>query len=265
MHNYKLTIAYDGTHYAGWQRQSRPSSIVHGPWTKTIQEAIETALYKIFQKRIHLEGSGRTDAGVHAIAQVAHFKTDKKMEPRKLQAALNGILPFDIVVTKVEEARLNFHARFDARSKIYRYIIASPKAKSAFIHSCVYWTKYPLDVPLMRREAKCLLGRHDFKAFQASDRIERSSVTTIKKITFKATEDSDYLPFLSDAKLTLIDIEAKGFLRNMVRNIVGTLIDIGRGKIKKGELKKILKMKDRRLAGVCAPARGLYLLEVSYA
>lgn len=258
MKNFKLTIAYDGTGYAGWQRQTSRQS------KRTIQEEIESTLQKIFQKKIHLEGSGRTDAGVHALAQVANFKVDKTLQPYKLKKALNGILPDNIAITKVEKVPLSFHARFDVASKTYRYILGYPKTKTAFAHSLIHWIKYPLNVSLMQKETKCLLGRHDFKAFQASDRIERCSKTTIKKISIKTMERGDSFPFLTNSQFIMIDIQAKGFLRNMVRNIVGTLIDIGRGKIRTGELKKILGRKDRRLAGLCAPACGLYLLKVRY-
>lgn len=265
MPNYKLTISYDGTHYAGWQRQTsrQPSAVSRQP-KKTIQQEIESALQKIFRKKIYLIGSGRTDAGVHATSQVANFKVDKlSVDLLKLERALNGILPGDIVISKIQKVSPSFHARFCAASKIYRYVILNTQQKTPFMHQWVTWIRHPLDLGTMQRESRCLLGRHDFKSFQASDRIERKSRTTIRKIRIRRFK-SRGLPFLQNHNFVIIDIEADGFLRNMVRNIAGTLIEVGKGKIHKGELQIILKKKDRRFAGPCAPAKGLYLLDVCY-
>lgn len=260
MRNIKLTIAYDGSKYAGWQIQAT-KAIPHKP---TIQGKIEEALRKIFQKKIPLIGSGRTDAGVHAVGQIANFKTESTMTLDRLKAALNGILPFDIAILKAEEAGLSFHSRFDARSKIYRYIVVNQPARPAFLRSHACWVRPPLDVKAMQREARHLLGRHDFKSFQAHDRVERASVTTVQKIIVKGSNGCDTFPFLKDLKLIVIDIQAKGFARNMVRNMVGTLLEAGKGRLEAGGMVKILKKKDRRSAGPCAPGHGLYLMEVSY-
>lgn len=245
MRNIKLVIEYDGTNYCGWQVQRR------NRYKASIQEILEKALHKILQEKVKVIASGRTDAGVHAWAQVANFKTNSKITLNKLQRALNGNLPDDISINKIEEVGLDFHSRFDAKSKAYRYTILNRSYPSALSRNRVYFYPYFLDVKLMQRESRILLGRHNFKSFQASDTKERDPVKTIKKI--RITKEKD---------LIYIDIEADGFLYNMVRNIVGTLIEIGRGKFPKGSLKKVLLSKDRRLAGPSVPSWGLCLLEV---
>jgi tRNA pseudouridine38-40 synthase len=278
MPTYKLIISYDGSKYAGWQTQvSRQSpsgrltlsSVVSHqkkikPKLKTIQQEVEVSLGKIFQKKIKVEGSGRTDSGVHAMAQVAHFKADRLIEDEKLKNALNGILPKDIVVLRAQKTRDGFHARFDARAKTYRYVIINASTRPLFVSQYGYWVRFPLDVPLMRKEARSLVGKHNFKSFQASDKAKRSVQTTIYHVRIRKGKALDSFPFLKGMNLVLIDIEAKGFLRGMVRNIVGTLCDIARGRLPKGSLEKILMKKDRRAAGLCAPAQGLYLLKVDY-
>jgi tRNA pseudouridine38-40 synthase len=247
MHNIKLIIEYDGTNYCGWQVQRRNHK------KASIQDTLEKTLSKILQQKIRLIGSGRTDAGVHAKAQVANFKTNTPIELIKLQKSLNGLLPDDIKVLKTEEASLNFHSRFDAKSKIYRYTILNRPYPSVFLKNSTYFYPYHLNVKLMQKEAKGLLGRHDFKSFQASDKTERDSVRIIKKISI--TKDKD---------LIHINIEADGFLYNMVRNIAGTLIEIGRGKFPEGSLKRIVALRDRRVAGPTLPACGLCLVKVKY-
>ncbi|MGB2705812.1 MAG: tRNA pseudouridine(38-40) synthase TruA [Candidatus Omnitrophota bacterium] len=246
MPNIRLTIAYDGTGYAGWQIQKN---------AKSIQDEIEKALKKILGEKVRLIGAGRTDSGVHARAQVANFKTRKKFPPKKIQAALNAALPKDISVIEAKKAPLKFHSRFDAKSKIYRYTILNSRIDDPFLRNYYHKFPYKLNVPLMKRESGILLGRHDFKSFQrksASSRI-KSTVRTIKRITIKREKDFIH-----------IGIEANGFLHNMVRNIIGTLIEIGRGYFPEGSMKKILSAKDRRQAGPTAPARGLTLLKVKY-
>lgn len=251
MRNIRLTIEYDGTNYRGWQVQRQ----AHGAGRRadTIQETIEKALRKILQEKTRLIASGRTDAGVHAWAQVANFKTNSGIPQERLQKALNGLLPGDIAVSKAEEVKNSFHARFDAKSKIYRYTILNRPYRSAFSRNRVYFYPYPLDVGLMRKEAMGLVGKHDFKSFQATDKKRRGSVRRIKRLKITKEESLIY-----------IDIEAEGFLYNMARNIVGTLIEIGRGKMAKGSLKKILFARNRRVAGPTAPACGLCLLGVKY-
>ena len=264
MRNIKLTIEYDGTHYCGWQTQTSRKPSVLSLKLRTIQETLERSLQKILQEKVVLIGSGRTDAGVHAIAQVANFKTARLMPAERLKGALNAVLPKDIAVKKVEEAPLRFHSRFDAQAKRYVYHILQADTKTAFGAARIWHVREPLDIATMRREAKSLLGRHDFKSFQAQDRLERNSRTMIKEIVIKKHKLPGEVFYLSGDCIITIAIEASGFLRNMARNIVGTLVDAGRGKIKKGAVRKILSKRDRKSAGVCAPARGLCLLEVKY-
>lgn len=248
MRNLKLTIEYDGTNYSGWQCQN-----IRRPKKKTIQETIERALRKILREKVKLIASGRTDAGVHALAQVANFKTSRNIPALNLQRALNSVLPGDIAVIKVGKARADFHSRFSARAKIYRYTILNQPHPSAFLRNTACFYPYPLDIALMREEAKCLLGRHDFSAFCASGSSAKSAIRRIEKISIKKIN-----------RLIIIDIQADGFLYNMARNIVGTLIEIGRGRFKKGALKKILLSRDRSLAGPTAAAGGLCLVKVNY-
>jgi len=252
MRNLKIIIEYDGTAYCGWQVQNSSRK-------RSIQETIEKALRKILQENIKIIASGRTDAGVHARAQVANFKTKSKISTDKLQAALNGNLPKDIVITAIEEVASGFHSRFNAKSKLYRYIILNRSYPSALLKDKVYFFRYPLNVALMREEAKALLGKHDFKAFCASSSSAKDTVRRIKKIVVKS------LPADSkDGSRIVIDIEANGFLYNMVRNITGALVEAGRGKFPKGSLKRILAGKDRKLAGPALPACGLSLVQVKY-
>ncbi|MDD4980890.1 MAG: tRNA pseudouridine(38-40) synthase TruA [Candidatus Omnitrophica bacterium] len=258
MRNIKLTIEYAGTKYAGWQVQGRRH--------RTIQGTLEKALQKILREKIHLIGSGRTDAGVHAFGQVANFKTDSGVPVWKIQKALNANLPGDIVITSVEDVNFDFHSRFDAKSKVYRYTVLNRAYPPAILKDKVYFYPYPLDVELMRKETKSLLGRHDFKSFCASSSSVKDTIRTIKNITIKKSAYSLQLTVYSLKKPSLItiEIEADGFLYNMVRNITGTLLEIGRGKLPAGSLKRILLAKNRRLAGPTAPAQGLCLLEVKY-
>lgn len=264
MRNIRLEIEYDGTNYYGWQIQRHKVPVKKSPQSfgetksqrhrfKTIQETIENVLQKILQEKIKLICSGRTDTGVHAKAQVANFKTKSPVALDKLHLGLNALLPEDISVKKVRVAPDDFHSRFGVKSKIYRYIIFNNPHRSALSRNFVHCCRYPLDLKRMRCEAKSLLGRHNFRSFCASAGLAKNPVKTIKNITIKKLKDLIY-----------IDIEADGFLYNMARNIVGTLIDVGRGRFAKHSCRKILLSKNRRLAGPTAPAKGLYLFKVKY-
>ena len=248
MRNLKLEIEYDGSVYCGWQIQGSANGS-----KKSIQEVLEKRLRKILQEKTHTIVAGRTDAGVHASAQVANFKTHSNISSSRLLGGLNALLPEDISISKVEEVDNDFNARFNAKSKIYRYTILNRNYPSALLNSKVYFCPYPLNLSVMRREAELLVGRHNFKSFQASDYYERNPIKTIKGL--KISKKSN---------LVYIDFEADSFLYNMVRNIVGTLIEIGRGRFKEGSMRKILLAKDRRFAGETVPACGLCLLKVKY-
>ena len=244
MRNIKLKIAYEGTNYAGWQFQKN---------ARSIQEVLEKAILKVLGEKAGLTGSGRTDAGVHAMEQVANFKTTSKMPCYKLQHALNANIPDDIAITDCSEVPLNFNSRFAAKKKVYRYSIFNKKHPHPFYKSHFYRVSSRLDERLMMREARHLIGRHDFKAFQARDKKERGSVRTIKRLTVKREGDCVYF-----------DIVADGFLYHMVRNIAGTLIYVGRGKMPRGSIKRILRSKNRSLAGPTAPGKGLCLMKIKY-
>lgn len=255
MRNIRLVIEYDGTNYAGWQVQKN---------AKSVQATLESALKRIAGEKIRLVSCGRTDSGVHAQGHVANFKINSKIPLANLQRGLNSVLPRDIVIKKAEEVPLDFNSRYDAKSKVYRYTILNRSYPAALHRDYFYYVPYKLNLSAMKREAKCLLGKHDFKSFQAADKKERSSrktygllrdssIRTIKKLNIRKKDG-----FLE------IFIEADGFLYNMVRNIVGTLVEIGRGRFKAGSMKMILKAKNRNLAGPTAPAKGLCLVEVKY-
>ncbi len=251
MRNIKLTIEYDGTHYSGWQTQRFPAEKKSRLKKKTIQETIEKALNLILREQVHLSASGRTDAGVHARAQVANFRTNSFLSLQKIQLSLNSLLPEDIAVTGIRAMPLDFHARFNAKAKLYRYTILNRKHKTVFFNRYVWRCYFPLNAALMRKEAACLIGRHDFRSFTASGGDQRSTTRMIREVTIAQKGGT-----------IVISIIADGFLYNMVRNIVGTLVDIGRGRLR--NMKKILQAKDRRTAGMTAPAKGLCLIKVYY-
>lgn len=259
MRNIKLTIEYDGTHFNGWQTQTARNKQATSKTQRTIQNEIEKVLKKIFKQNLKLIGSGRTDSGVHALGQVANFQTHSVMSVKKMQSALNANLSEDIAILKAEEASPDFHAQYSVKEKTYRYIILNRNSRCTQQKNFCLQYPYKLNVRAMREEAKALVGRHDFKSFTASDPAKRkkgikeNTVRTIKCLTITKKED-----FLT------IDITANGFLYKMVRNIVGTLLEVGSGKLAKGSVKLILAKKDRTMAGITAKPKGLTLLEVRY-
>lgn len=276
MQNIRLTIEYEGTNYRGWQRQDRLQASGSKLQKKTIQGVLEEALSKITKERIRVIGAGRTDSKVHALGQVANFRTRSKMIPEEFKKALNSMLPKDIVIKNAQRAKNNFHAQFDAKSKYYRYIIYQGTTPSSFLRNYVFYIPYKLDLKAMREGVKYLIGRHNFSSFRLSGSSVRNPVRTITRLSVisprsselraLAPRDSFGMPNseLLSGKLIFINCVANGFLYGMVRSIVGTLIEVGRGKIAPSKIKKILKAHDRRLAGPTAPAKGLYLIKVRY-
>jgi len=253
MPNFKLEIEYDGSAYHGWQVQNKTKASADYNPKKTIQYVLEQVLKKILQEDIKLIVAGRTDSGVHALAQVANFKSLSRMPLSRMRWALNCLLPEDIKVIRISKVAPDFNSRFCAKSKLYRYSILNRKYSSPLLASRVYFFHHPLDLGLMRTEAKVLLGKHNFSSFQAAELRYRNPVRTVKSI--KITREKSLLH---------IDIEADSFLYNMVRNISGTLLEIGRGRFPKGSMRKILKAGNRRLAGPALPAKGLCLVRVKY-
>ncbi|MFC1667358.1 tRNA pseudouridine(38-40) synthase TruA [Candidatus Omnitrophota bacterium] len=256
--NISLTIEYDGTRFCGWQRQHRRGSSqgrrkVKDRRLKTIQEEIEKAGTRLFKKRIRLIGAGRTDSGVHAEAQIANLKIDTNLPLINIKRGLNSYLPGDIVILSAEDVASHFHARFDAKEKLYRYAILNRKERSPLLKRHTAFVSYDLDIDAMKKAARRLVGKKDFKSFQASDKKEKNSVRTIKK-----------LYIVERRPVVEIYIQADGFLYNMVRNIVGTLIDVGRGRMQAQAIRDILSRRYRPAAGQTAPAKGLCLLKVFY-
>jgi tRNA pseudouridine38-40 synthase len=245
MRNIKLTIEYDGTAYHGWQIQ---------PELKTIQGVIQEQIAQITQGEVTLIGAGRTDAGVHALGQVANFQTESAIDLTALQRGLNSLLPPDIVIETAEEVDEGFHARFSARSKIYEYHILNQPYPSAIRRTYAWFIPHELNLPAMKKCGKLLIGSHDFTSFRASGDESRHSIREVIGLELEERTNN----------LIVIMIEANAFLREMVRSIVGTLVDVGREKTSFEEFKEIFEAQDRRQAGMTAPAHGLFLVEVKY-
>jgi tRNA pseudouridine38-40 synthase len=243
--NIRLLLEYDGTCYHGWQRQADAA---------TIQETLEEALARLTGERIALIGSGRTDAGVHARGQVASFRTESAIPLKAFHAGLNSMLPSDIAVLSATEAPPEFHARKSARAKTYEYRILNRPNRSPLYHHYAWWIGHPLDLPAMRVAAAVLPGEHDFTAFRASGSDNLNPVRRVLDANWRK-ETGGWLTFT---------IAATGFLRGMVRSLVGTLVEAGRGKAPPTILAELLATGARHLAGPTAPAQGLYLVEVFY-
>lgn len=242
LENIKLTISYDGTDYHGWQRQ---------PGRVTIQGQLEEVLMRIMGEKIRLQAAGRTDAGVHALGQVANFRANCRLSEAELLRALNAMLPFDIRILKVERVPANFQARKSARSKIYRYRIKTSPILSPFDYRYVLHYPYPLDVQAMEEAARCFEREADFSAFSSGQ-----YPNPVRKIFYSRLENlGEELAYT---------VEANGFLRYMVRTIVGTLIMVGRGRLKPEDIDDLFQQKKRTLSSPSAPARGLCLLRVIY-
>ncbi len=244
MRNIKLTIEYDGKDYNGWQKQ---------PNKLNIQGEIERAIFNILHEEIELIGSGRTDAGVHALGQVANFKTNSNFPIEKLPLAINSQLKNSIVIKEAEEVDERFHSRYNAKHKTYRYIINNSKTGTAIYRNLEYCYPFKIDVEKMKQAAVFFEGEHDFKAFKSSGTSGKNSVRTIYKAEVR-----------QEGEKIIIELTGNGFLYNMVRIISGTLLDVGIGKIEPNEIPKIILEKNRQKAGKTLPAHGLYLVSVLY-
>jgi tRNA pseudouridine38-40 synthase len=240
----RLDIEYDGTNYAGWQRQENALAV---------QQVIEDKLANLVRHPVVLTGASRTDAGVHALGQAAHFDTEARIPPDKYCYALNALLPPDVRVRASYQVPDNFHARFSAVGKKYRYQIKSAPHAGALTRNTHAHVIYPLNDGLMRREAEALLGTHDFGAFAASGSVVKDTVRTVYSAELARSGD----------ELTLY-VTGNGFLYNMVRIVAGTLISVGAGKLESGAFARAIKSGSRLDLGVTAPARGLTLMEVYY-
>lgn len=307
MRNIRLVIEYEGTNFSGWQEQrvsmgsfgspdpkkelgrsvrlrrmplpaglnpltqSMDSKTRHTP---TIQAYLREAIHRVTGEWVTVYGASRTDAGVHALGQVANFKTSSTLPVKRLVPALNYYLPREIVVRSAEEVPEDFHAQYHARSKVYRYTVLNDPLPRAIDRNLYYHYPWPLNVESMREAAQCLLGRHDFRAFCIEAHNKENTVRTIKSFEIMEssppqTDVAGHYPLSQsmDSKTRRyihFTIEADGFLHKMIRGIVGTLLLVGSGKMGLEEFKAVLEAKDRRLAGPTVPARGLCLLRVNY-
>ncbi len=249
--NVKLVLEYDGTAYEGWQSQASGN---------TIQDALVRAIQALTGEKATVYGAGRTDAGVHALGQVANFRTRSRIAAERLALALNAPLPDDISVLSAEDVPAEFHAQFAAKGKTYRYRLLCRPTRPAMERHCVYWWRTPLDVDWqsqlagrMREAAACLVGEHDFRAFGSETANKENTVRRVDRIDI--VSGPPYIEF---------HVRGNGFLYNMVRSIVGTLLLVGKGDLAPAEVARILESRDRRQAGPVAPAKGLTLVEVYY-
>lgn len=242
--NYKIIVQYDGTHYCGWQYQN--------PDTPTVQGEIVRALKVIAKKRVIVTGSSRTDSGVHSTGLTANFNISIKIAPESLKRAINSLLPEDIRVTDCQMVDRSFNARYGAVSKTYIYRIFFGQVLSPFEYRYYTHIPYPLDLRAMRKAVKHFIGQKDFSSF-TSDEPEKKRIREVTSFTMRVKGES-----------IVFTIEGRSFLRYMVRNIVGTIIDVGRKKIKPDDIPAIFEAKDRRAGGQTAPPRGLTLAKVEY-
>lgn len=244
-HNYKITLQYEGTRYDGWQKQ--------GNTENTIQGKLENVLSKMTGSEVEVHGSGRTDAGVHALAQVANFYLEEELEPEQVKEYLNLYLPDDIAVIKAGRAQERFHSRLSAVKKIYTYQIETGRKRDVFTRRLQYGLGRRLDVEAMKQAAALLSGTHDYRSFCGNRKMKKSTVRTVEVIDIK-----------QDGSRVVLTFVGNGFLQNMVRIMTGTLIEVGLGKRKAQTMKDILDARDRQAAGVTAPAEGLCLAGVLY-
>jgi tRNA pseudouridine38-40 synthase len=241
----KLVLEYDGTGFAGWQEQ---------PGQRTLQSELEAAIAKLTGESLRVTVAGRTDAGVHALAQVVSFRTESDHPAWVLVRGLNSNLPRDMTVLDAQEMPADFHARSWARGKTYRYLILDRQERPALRRERAWHIFKPLDLEPMRRAARALVGEHDFESFRSATCEMKSPVCDVRRIeVFRDAFDR-----------VVIEIRARAFLKQMARTMVGTLVEVGQGKREAGEMEEILAARDRRRAGMTAPAHGLYLVRVDY-
>lgn len=245
MRNVRCEVAYDGSRFYGWQRQDGFESV---------QGALEDALATLLDTVISVQGAGRTDTGVHALRQVAHFHVDTRLVDDRLRHALNAHLPEGVVVRRLETCADDFHARFHATGKRYLYLTLTTRFRPPFGRAFCNWVPWTLDRRAMEGAARALVGRHDFAAFGNAGSVRRTTVRTVRRVRLVARRER-----------FAIVVEGDGFLYNMVRTIAGTLIDVGKGRMTVDEVSAALASRERERAGPTAPASGLYLARVFYA
>lgn len=239
-----LTIAYDGSAYSGWQKQ---------PGKQTVQGEIEKAIEKVVSEPCEIFASGRTDAGVHALGQTAHFDLVLPIPVSKIANILNNLLPNDIAILKAQVVPNDFHARFSIQKKCYMYRVYNCEEKDVFLANATAWVSYPLQIDAMRQAAKLLCGTHDFHGFCAAAAVTNDYHRTIYDIRIQKKKSE-----------VIFEVEGSGFLYNMVRILVGTMVDVGRGKLSLESVQKALDTGERSYAGITMPASGLYLKKTYY-
>lgn len=244
MKNIKLIMEYDGTNYCGWQIQDN---------AVTIEQIVENALHKITGEKQKVNGSSRTDSGVHARGFVGNFLTDSNIPSDRFRDILNSKLPQDIVIIKSEEVQLDFNARFHSKGKTYSYTILNRQQRPAINRNYVYYYRKKLDINAMEKAAKCFIGTHDFVGFKSNGSITKTTIRTIREINIDVSEDN-----------IIFYITGDGFLYNMVRIMMGTLLQVGTGKKNPENISSIILSKRREEAGPCLPASGLCLEKVYY-
>jgi len=242
MRNIRLLVEYDGTDFAGFQKQADK---------RTVQGTLEEALNRLVGERVKVVGAGRTDAGVHALGQCANFRTRNPIPAERIAVALNRLLPRDVAVHKAVEAAPEFHARRSAKRRRYRYVVLNRPGASATVGRYCHIEQHPLDVAAMRRAARYLVGRHDFRSCRTGG--EGSPVRNVRSITCRKT-----------GRLVFITVEADAFVRQMVRIMVGLLLRVGRGEVSPSSARRVLSARDRSAAGLAAPPNGLWLVSVQY-
>lgn len=255
MRNFKIVLQYEGTRYQGWQKQDSTEN--------TIQGKLEMLLFKMADTKVEIQGSGRTDAGVHAAGQVANFHIDTDKNPAEIMEYMNFYLPEDIAVVSIEETTERFHSRLNAKGKTYCYRVLNTNVPHVFDRRYVHVVEQNLDVEAMRKAAAYLEGTHDFKAFTSNKRGKKSTVRTIESIEIEQVASPMYAMEGSVDEI-LFTFRGNGFLYHMVRIITGTLLEVGLHKRKPDEMADILKSRNREKAGELAPAKGLILMEVRY-
>jgi len=255
MRRIRLTLQYDGSAYNGWQVQ---------PSGSTIQGLLQDCIHRLTGERVKVIGAGRTDAGVHAIEQIAAFDSGSGLCTDVMKRALNALLPEDIRVAGVSEVGADFHPRYSAQSKRYVYLIANMTDVPVFLRGYVWWIRFPLDIAAMRTASASFLGSHDFSSFRGAGCGAKSPVRSVSCLEAERFREAAFLFTTFQGDFIRVSIEANAFLRHMVRNIVGTLVEVGRGKTEPPRVKAILEARERKAAGPTAPAGGLFLEKIIY-
>jgi tRNA pseudouridine38-40 synthase len=255
MRNIKLIIQYDGSHYHGWQMQR---GLI------TVQEVLQERIEKITGKQAAVIAAGRTDAGVHALAQVVAFKTTSALASGTLMSALNALLPWDIRILSACDADADFNPRHDAKGKVYFYIIANMPVISPFLHDYAWWVPQPIDFGAICNAISLFQGTHDFTSFRASGCGAKTPVRTIFHCSTEKIDAIDFMTAGIRGDFLKLSVEGDAFLRHMVRNIAGTIIEVGKGRLKAEAITELLHARDRKLAGPTAPAKGLFLEKIFY-